>query len=79
MTSRANDETQYNTTITDLDCFSALERVDVIDIHKQGGLVSFKGLEKAIGSLDDEMSWLVGGNAYNPTCEEAKAGKLVKP
>ena len=43
MTSRANDETQYNTTITDLDCFSALERVDVIDIHKQGGLVSFKG------------------------------------
>ena len=79
MTSRANDETQYNTTITDLDCFSALERVDVIDIHKQGGLVSFKGLEKAIGSLDDEMSWLVGGNAYNPTFEEAKAGKLVKP
>ena len=55
MTSRENDETQYNTTITDLDSFSALELLQVFDIHKQGGLDSFKGLEKAIGALEDDM------------------------
>ena len=50
----------------------------VINIEYQLGLVSFKGLEKAIGGLTDDTSWVVGHNAYNPTFEQAKNGELER-
>ena len=48
------------------------------DIEKQMGLISYKGLAKVIAGLNDAEAWEVIGNAFNPTFEEVKAGKLEK-
>lgn len=42
------------------------------------GLISYKGLAKVIAGLNDAEAWEVIGNAFNPTFEEVKAGKLEK-
>ena len=73
-----NQDSWCNNVLTNLDCFRALENVGVINIEYQLGLVSFKGLEKAIGGLTDDTSWVVGHNAYNPTFEQAKNGELER-
>lgn len=75
-THNKSQESWCNNVLTNLDCFGALENVGVINIEYQLGLVSFKGLEKAIEGLTDDTSWVVGHNAYNPTFEQAKNGEL---
>ena len=75
-THNKSQESWCNNVLTNLDCFEALENVEVMNIEYQLGLVSFKGLEKAIKRLTDDTSWIVGHNAYNPTFEQAKNGEL---
>lgn len=67
-----------NTVITNLDCFENLESAESVYIEKQMGLISYKGLAKVIAGLNDAEAWEVIGNAFNPTFEEVKAGKLEK-
>ena len=55
-----NQDSWCNNVLTNLDCFRALENVGVINIEYQLGLVSFKGLEKAIGGLTDILLGLSG-------------------
>ena len=78
LTSNAYSANNYNNVIVDLKCFEALESAGYVNIQKQAGLVSFEGLEKVISKLEDEGSWVVSGNGYNPTFEQVKAGELVK-
>lgn len=75
-THNKSQDSWCNNVLTNLDCFEALENVEVINIEYQLGLVSFKGLEKAVKGLTDDTSWIVGHNAYNPTFEQAKNGEL---
>ena len=75
-THNKSQESWCNNVLTNLDYFGALENVGVINIEYQLGLVSFKGLEKAIEGLTDDTSWVVGHNAFNPTFEQAKNGEL---
>ena len=53
-----NQDSWCNNVLTNLDCFRALENVGVINIEYQLGLVSFKGLEKAIGKNVEDASML---------------------
>lgn len=78
LTSNAYSANNYNNVITDLKCFDTLENADYINIQKQAGLVSFEGLEKVISKLEDEGTWVVSENGYNPTFEQVKEGELVK-
>lgn len=78
LTSNAYSANNYNNVITDLKCFGTLENADYINIQKQAGLVSFEGLEKVISKLEDEGTWVVSENGYNPTFEQVKEGELVK-
>ena len=64
--------------ITNLDCFENLESAESVYIEKQMGLISYKGLAKVIAGLNDAEAWEVIDNAFNPTFEEVKAGKLEK-
>ena len=75
----AYGEPQPNTILTSLDCFMNLESAGSVKIEKQMGLISYEGLQKAITGITDPELWEVSGNAYNPTFDEAKAGKLVQP
>lgn len=77
LTSNAWNATDYNNIIVDLTCFEALESAEYVTIEKQAGLVSYVGLEKIIDKLE-EGSWKTSENAYNPTLEEVKNGKLEK-
>lgn len=67
-----------NTTLKNLDGFAALENVKGITVENQTALVSYEGLKKAMSSFPAN-SWITNGNSYNPTYDDLKAGKWVKP
>lgn len=67
-----------NNTLTNLNGMSSLTSLQGLVIEYNELLVDFSGLRKALSSLTLE-TWKVANNGYNPTFEEAKAGKLVRP
>jgi hypothetical protein len=59
--------------VTNLDGFSALTSVQSVEIFRQGGLKSFKGLKSAIKSFS-AANWDVKNCGYNPTYEDMVNG-----
>ncbi|WP_286856241.1 hypothetical protein [Proteiniphilum sp. UBA5431] len=72
-----------NEKLTDLSFLAALTSVEKLEIKFCKFLTDFSGLKKAVesGSIT-EKKWngnTVHDNAYNPTFEDLKAGRYVKP
>lgn len=72
-----------NEKLTNLDFLSSLTSVETLEIKFCKFLTDYSGLTKAVesGSIT-EKNWHAGSvhdNAYNPTYEDLKAGRYVKP
>ena len=81
ITANTYNVSQYNTTLTNLNFLSNLKKVtglsnNSVQVNKQMVLTDFTGLQTVIEGLTQASEWSVDNNAYNPTFEEAKAGKL---
>jgi hypothetical protein len=80
------DSWYTNTTMTNLDGFSALKNVKGITLKNVKGitvrynkqLTDFSGLKNALPAITADK-WVVSGNGYNPTYQDMLDGKFVKP
>lgn len=64
--------------LTDLNDFRSLEKIDKVEIKWWGNMTDFSGLKNIISKIEKE-NWSVDGCAYNPTYQDMKDGKYVKP
>ncbi len=81
ITTNTYNASQYNSTLTNLDFLSSLRQVTstanaAVQVNKQSDLTDFSGLKNVVEGLTSAAQWSVSSNAYNPTFEEAKSGKL---
>lgn len=72
---------KFNNTLTNLNFLPNLKEVtssnnNSVQISRQTALTDFTALKTIIEGLTQASQWSVSNNAYNPTFEEAKAGKL---
>lgn len=67
-----------NSTMTNLDGFSALTSVNGVTISYNTALVDYSGLRNAIASFSSD-NWSATNNAYNPTYQDLSDGKWIMP
>lgn len=83
VTTNTYNASQYNTTLTNLNFLSGVKKVTgksgaLVQVNRQSSLTDFTGLKNVIEGLTQASQWSVNTNAYNPTFEQAKAGKLTQ-
>ncbi len=67
------DSYRTNTTITNLDGFSALTNTGGITIKYNEALVDYSGLSNCVSSFTAD-DWVITGNSYNPTYQDLLDG-----
>lgn len=68
----------FNSKLLCLDGFRSLQSVKGVTVSYNKGLVDYSGLENALSSCP-EAEWKVSNNAYNPSYQDMKDGKFIKP